>query len=272
MKHPLATRLLAAKDYRAFLRQVVQEEGQERGYRKRLADQAGCQAAYFSQVLKGSVELTPEHADRLAAFWGFNELESEIFLTLVAHGRAGSPSLRERLHTKLERLKDEWLTKDETFQQPELSASDRALLYYSRWTYAAVHVLLTVPSLRTPEALAKHLALEKQEITEALERLEQIGLVEKHGGKWKVKTMSLHAPHGAAAADIHHQNWRVRALEVPEASKRSAVRYTSVHTISAADIAKVREILDHAIREARGVIGPSPEEKGACLLIDYFEV
>lgn len=272
MKHPLASRLLAAKDYRSFLRQVVQEEGQERGYRKRMADQAGCQAAYLSQVLKGSVDLTPEQADRLAVFWELDDAMSEIFLTLVLLGRAGSPGLRERLRTKLEALKEEWRERDATFQQPELSASDRALLYYSRWTYTAVHVLLTIPNLRTVDALARHLSLAKAEIAEALERLEQIGLIEKDGAKWKVKTMSLHAPQGAAAADIHHRNWRVKALGISEAEAGSAVRYTSVHTLSAADMVRVREIMDNAIRESRRVIEPSPEEVGACLVVDYFRV
>jgi uncharacterized protein (TIGR02147 family) len=272
MKHPLITRLLDAKDYRSFLLEVVAEEGKERGYRKRLADQAGCQPAYLSQVLKGNVELTPEQAERLCGFWQLGDAEGEIFLTLVLLGRAGSPGLRQRLQRNLETLKEQWKKSDATFLQPDLSASDRALLYYSRWTYSAVHVLLTVPNLRTVEALTKHLNLEKNEILEALNRLEQIGLAEKDGTKWKVKQMSLHAPQGAAAADIHHRNWRVRAMERSEAGGGTAVRYTSVHTLSAADLGRVREILDKAIRETREVIEPSPEEKGACLLVDYFEL
>lgn len=272
MKNPLLTRLLAAKDYRAFLKSLVAEEGKERGYRKRLADQAGCQPAYLSQVLAGAVELTPEQAERLCGFWGFDELEAEIFLNLVLQGRAGTPGLRQRLHRKVENLRAEWKERDATFSQPELSASDRALLYYSRWTYSAVHVLLTVPALRTSDALAKHLSLSKAEVTEALDRLKQLGLAEREDGKWKVTSMSLHAPQGAAAADIHHRNWRVRALERSEEVGSSAVRYTSVHTLSAADLGKVREFLDEAIRKSRDVITPSPEEKGACLLIDYFEL
>lgn len=272
MKNPLISRLLAAKDYRQLLRQVVAEEGKERGYRKRLADQAGCQPAYLSQILAGNVELTPEQAERLCGFWGLAELEADIFLTLVAQGRAGSPGLRSRMQRKLEVLKKQWREQDATFSQPELSASDRALLYYSQWIYSAVHVLLTVPELQTVEALAKHLNVEKGQAQEALVTLEKIGLVEKQGGKWKVTQMMLHAPQGAAAAHIHHRNWRVRAMERPESGKGTAVRYTSVHTISAADLVKVREILDEAIRKSREVIGPSPEEKGACLLVDYFEL
>jgi hypothetical protein len=50
------------------------------------------------------------------------------------------------------------------------------------------------------------------------------------------------------------------------------VRYTSVHTLSAADMVRVREIMDNAIRETRRVIEPSPEEVGACLVVDYFLV
>jgi uncharacterized protein (TIGR02147 family) len=272
MKHPLMNRLLGAKDYRTFLRQVVSEEGKERGYRKRLADEAGCQPAYLSQILAGRVELTPEQADRLARFWGLAELEGEIFLTLVSLGRAGSPGLRERLGARLESLKAEWQEHDASFEQPELSVSDRALLYYSHWAYTAVHVLLTVPKLRTAEALAKHLRMEVGEISDALERLEQIGLAEKQGGKWKATQATLHAPQGAAAAEVHHRNWRVKALDLSESDHRTSVRYTSVHTLSVEDRAKVKEILDQAIRATRRTIEPSPEELGACLIVDYFEL
>lgn len=272
MKHPLINRLMNSKDYRSFLRQVVNEEGKERGYRKRLADEAGCQPAYLSQILAGRVELTPEQADRLTRFWGFTEIEGDIFLTLVNLGRAGSPGLRDRLGARLESLKAEWQERDATFEQPELSISDRALLYYSHWTYTAIHVLLTVPKLRTPEALAKHLRMETSEISAALERLEQIGLAESQGGKWEATQATLHAPHGAAAAEVHHRNWRVKALDLSESDSRTSVRYTSVHTLSSNDRIKVKEILDQAIRATRRTIEPSPEELGACLVIDYFEL
>jgi len=84
--------LLAAKDYRSFLLSVVEDPEKTRGYRKRLADEAGCQPSYLSQMLKGSVELTLEQAERLCGFWKLDELEAEIFLNLVLMGRAGSPS------------------------------------------------------------------------------------------------------------------------------------------------------------------------------------
>ena len=50
------------------------------------------------------------------------------------------------------------------------------------------------------------------------------------------------------------------------------MRYTSVHTLSAEDRGKVKEILDQAIRATRRTIEPSPEEIGACLVVDYFEL
>lgn len=272
VERSLSQRLLAAKDYRVFLRQVVAQEGLERGYRKRLADHAGCQAAYLSQVLKGNVELTPEQAERLCVFWEFDECLSEIFLTLVLHGRAGTPSLRQRLALRLEKLREEWRSREKTFQKPELSAGDRALIYYSDWRHSAIHMLLTVASLRTPAALAAHLHLQEAEVKAILEDLAKIDVVVKENGLWRVKQMQIHAPVGAATAAVHHRNWRTKALALPESRNRVPLRYTSVHSLSAEDFKRVREILDRAIRDTRQVIEPSAEETVACLLVDYFEV
>jgi hypothetical protein len=42
------------------------------------------------------------------------------------------------------------------------------------------------------------------------------------------------------------------------------------HTLSLSDYSKICDLIEQLTREARAIIEPSPEEIGACLVIDYF--
>lgn len=262
---PLKKQLFRSNDYRYYLKAVVAELGQKRGYKKDLAASAGCQPAYLSQVLAGKAELTPEQAEKLCRFWNLNEIESEYFFTMVLLGRAGTPTLQERLRTTLGRLRVKWEKKQGSYETEALPATDRAFVYYSNWLHSAIHVLLTVPKLRNARALADHLRVKQSEVEKALRQLESTGLVLRTEKGWTVTRAQIHSPEADLSAALHHRNWRLKGLDAA-----SAVRYTSVHTLSKADFLKVRDLLDEAIRRTRSVIDPSPEEMGACLLVDYF--
>jgi uncharacterized protein (TIGR02147 family) len=269
---PLQRLLFTSSHYRDFLLGMIRELGKERGYKKKLADCAGCQPAYFSQVLAGDADLTPEHAEKLGQFWDLGELESDCFFTLVLFGRAGTASLRQRLERKLEGYRREWKSRKTASGEESLDEPDRAALYYSHWLYSAVHTLLSVPAYRTVEALARHLHRPKEEIAEVLADLERIGLVMSTEHGFAPTQARIHAESQSAHAEGHHKNWRTHALDAGRAGRRNYVRYTSVHTLSKADAIKVKDLVEQLIRESRKLIAPSPEETGACLVIDYFPV
>ncbi len=270
MEVVLKRKLMRSPTYLAFLQGVIRAQATSRGYKKTLAEIAGCQPAYLSQVLQGKAHLTPEQAERLSTYWNLDLVESDIFFQLVLLGRAGTPSLRDRLNQKLKALRHQWEKKDETFAQPALNEAEKAGIYYSNWLYSALHILLTVPSLRTVDALASHLGQEATLIDKALKRLEKIGLVIKSEKGWQVTQASVHSPESSISSESHHRNWRVQALQKADIERKAGVRYTSMHTLSGSDFQKICEILDESIRRTRAVIEPSPEELGACLIIDYF--
>lgn len=267
---PLQRQLFSTKNYRTFIRKMIESQEGKRGYKKRLADCAGCQAAYLSQVLAEKAELTPEQAERLCQFWALSQLESEYFFQLVNLARAGTASLRERISLRLLEVKSEWQNKNSSFEKASVSEPDSAALYYCHWLHSAIHVLVTVPALATAAALAKHLQQSESVVKEALEDLRRIGLVVETEGRWRTTQGQIHAAQKDFFAELHHKNWRLKALEPRKGGKKIGIRYTSVHTISEADFLKLRDLLDEAIRNSRKLIEPSPEETGACLVIDYF--
>lgn len=259
-------------DYRSFLSLALNEESTERGYKKRVADSIGCQPAYLSQVLQKSVHLTPEQGEKLCHLWSLNDVESEYFFHLLLLGRAGTESLRERLTRKLTLLRNQWQKKEATYNQPSLQEMDRAFFYYSQWLHSAIHILLTIPQLQTSESLAAHLKIDLKEINKALNYLEKIGMVLKNENRWTVTQASIHSPEENLSTEMHHRNWRLQSIERGANKDNQSVRYTSIHTISNADFEKIRELLDQMIRNSRKIIAESPEEIGACMILDYFSL
>lgn len=265
MKLAVKNQLMRSMDYVAFLAQALEERG-EKG---QLAEVAGCQPAYLSQVLAGRAHLTPEHAERISTHWDLDALESEYFFNLVLLARAGTASLRARLTAKLKDLRREWSRRGETFAKPSLSAADRALIYYSDWLVSAVHMLLTMPRVKTAEAVAERLDVEPARVLTACHQLEKIGLITAVDKGWRVTDASVHAPDPSVESEMHHRNWRLHSLQH---SEHRSVRYTSVHTLSLADFQKITDVLDAAIQRTREIIEPSREDVAACLIMDYFRL
>jgi len=270
LSEAIRRQLFEIKDYREFVKSVLDEEGQARGYRKQIADKIGCQPAYFSHVMTERAELTPEHAEKLCGFWELTDLESEYFFNLVLVGRAGTASLRERLEARLYEIKDLWESQSETFGKPSLSEHDQANLYYSHWLNSAIHLLLTVPGFQTVDALAKHLRKTPEEITHSLSQLEGAGLVKKTPTGWTPGRVQIHAAQKEFFAEIHHKNWRAQALEVKFGLFSSAMRYTSIHSLSKVDYVKIQDLTSELVQKSRQIIESSPEEMAAALVIDYF--
>ncbi len=92
-------------DYKKYLRHQVAHNRDIRGYQTNLAEAAGCQRAFISQVLTSHINLTPDHAAALCSFWRFSDDESDFFMDLVALGRAGTEKLRGNLNRRLSKIK-----------------------------------------------------------------------------------------------------------------------------------------------------------------------
>lgn len=266
----LKTKLFDERDYRHFLKLVLADQASTFGYKSLLSEHAGCQPAYFSQVMAEKAELTPEHAERLCSFWGLNDPETDYFFHLVLLGRAGSISLRKRLEKKLAEIRKDWKTEKATFGKKSVEGPSKSMIYYSHWMHSAVHLLLTIPALQNEKALAKHLKKSEPEILSVLKKLEQAGLVEKDGNIWRALQVQIHAAEEDFFAEVHHKNWRAQALEVRNENTQDVIRYTSVHSLSKNDFIKIQGMIAEMIQNSRLTIEASPEEMGACLLIDYF--
>jgi uncharacterized protein (TIGR02147 family) len=256
-------------DYKVLLRERIEHSG-ERGVITKLAEAAGCQRSYLSQVLNTHVHLTPDQALGVAEFFGFNEDETTYFLALVDHARASSPALRARLKRICDSLRKKHEDLESRLETPVIQASEQDLVYYSTWVPAAVHIAVSIPDLQTPAALAHHLQLPEALIEATLHTLEQMQLVKRKGTRWVYAGAERHLSKRSALVPLHHSNWRQRAIVSSQAQVTDAYHYTGISSVSRQDYQEIKDRLLEVTEKIRIQISSSREEELVCLNIDFF--
>lgn len=259
-------------DFKRYLFAVVDLNSNVYRYKAQLAEAAGCQRSYLSQVLNGDAMILPEHAMGLAHFWKLSTQESEYFLTMVLYARAGSKALKDHLKEKLmnARKDQEDLVKriSDKVVLPEASAA----IFYSNWQYLAINVLISIPQFRSVQAIAQRLSLSEDVIKKSLRDLEKLGLVYNSGGNWMATNSTLHVPRDSQFNSLNHSHWRKKAVENSFLAEEGSVHYTSVCTLSRDDVIKIKELVLQLIDGSRKIVAPSQEEELYCLTCDWFRI
>ena len=258
-------------DYRKFLVTALDSGAeQKRGARARLSESIGCQPSYLSQVFKGQADLSLEQADRANRFFEHTDEESEYFLLLVSLGRAGSESLREQLGRQAKRIRDRHQTAGHRLATKDKLADEHRRIYFGNWQYAAVAMALTVPTLRTKEAICEQLKIPGRRVSEILKFLVEAGLAKSEQGAFSPGTTWLHLGDDPELATRDHISWRLKAMQSFDSLSPADLRYSSVASLSESDFRAIKAKLIHALEEIRATIKDSKEEKVCTLIVDFF--
>jgi uncharacterized protein (TIGR02147 family) len=260
--------------YKDFLRAYLESLPHKgHGERSKIAIALRCQSAYLSQVMKGDAELSLEQGDLLSGYLNLNEEEAEFLLLLIDLGRAGTRSLSDRLMRRIQKIRD-FRSQLKNRIKPRGSLTLEAQTeYYSSWIYGAVHLMVSIPGLRTRESLLKATKLQSDELNRILDFLCETGLLVSEGGRFKPGNTILHLPNDSKLIKQHHGNWRNRAVESITHEKKHDLHFTSVASFAYADVPTVRDILLKTIDQIRAVIKKSePEDCVFSYGMDLFEV
>ncbi|MCM0605949.1 MAG: TIGR02147 family protein [Xanthomonadaceae bacterium] len=261
-------------DYREYLLAwIASRPNKGRGLRVSIAETIHSPVSHVSQVLKGISNLSFEQAEGLNELLGHSTEQADYFLLLVQLQRAGTPKLRARLKTQIEKARAKRLVlKDRLGVKSELSREDQ-VIFYSSWHYVAVHILLTIPEFQTKEKIARHLKLSLKRVTEILEFMMNLGLAELKNGKYIVGTTRIHLGNDSAMITKHHINWRLQAIQSLEREDfLDSLHYSSVVSISCEDVTQIKSVLVKAIENAKNLIRDSKEEELHSFCIDFFRV
>lgn len=264
-----------ATSYKEYLSAKIEENHAVRGYKSRLAEAAGCQNSFLSQVLHGNIDLTPEHAIGLAVFWELAELEREFFLDLVNLARAGTPDLRRHFEHRLRAIRAEYENMGSRFQTHKISDERAAEIYFlaSAWHHSAIHTIIGIPRFRTPKAIARRLNLPEDVVLQSLECLESLGLCKRENEEWAPSTNYVIIPKGSPLWVTHHSNWRQRGVfhaSSMDPDERHALHHTAIYTSDQQTIEKVRDLAKQFLEDVRKVVSESTEEDIFTINLDFF--
>lgn len=246
------------RDYKAYLADII-DKSEGRGIKASIADAAGCQRSFISQVLNGHVHLTLDHAIGVAHFLRLSPSEVEFFYSMVGEARAATPTLKRFYKDRMRSLKKEG---ENLSQRLKTTSSDAGLSeYYSTWKFGAIHILCTIPEFQTVATISRKLKLQPVEVELYLNRMKSMGLVKNKGEVWKVTQAEIHLPKNHFMTFINHRNWRDKNLQ--EASERpdENVTYSAVYSMSRDDFEKLKELAIEFLNQSRSIVAPSKEEE-----------
>lgn len=261
------------RDYKAYLKYwIAKKPGKGRGIQTQIANQIGCQTGYVSQILTSNANFSLEQAEGVNQYMGHTYEEGHFFLLLVELTRAGTNDLKKRFQIEIEKILHQRLIfKDRVDIKKSLEPVDQAT-YYSSWYYAAIHVAVSVPTLRTRDAIIAYFGLTIETANEALTFLTSVGLLEKHGDQYIQGVARLFLGKDSPMIKKHHTNWRLQAMHALDLGIDKNLHFSTVVSLSKSDLLAIKEKLVKAIEETRAIIKDSKEEKVCCFNLDFFDL
>lgn len=248
------------------------ERSQRRGIKSKMAKTLRCQPTYISQILYGSANLSLEQAETLNGFLEHAKDESDFFLLLVQHDRAGSKRLKAYFEEKIEEcLKSRLKLTTRLGGTNELTELEKSK-YYSSWRYAALHIGVTVPALQTREALSHFFRLPLPVVTETLTFLVSCGLIEEREGRFKAVIEFVRLGNESHNIIKHHTNWRTQAIDSLDREEISDLHYSGVLSVSEKDAIVLKNKFLEFIAENASLVQKSNSETVYAMCLDLFQL
>lgn len=262
--------LFSSKDYPSFLLEWLNRQDRQHGLKSEMAKAMDCQNAHLTRVLRGEAHLTMDQAFRLSQHLGLSKAESQFFLKLVEHDRAGDPQYRLHLKKDMEQIKRDQENLSKRFQQSSLGDFEKEMTYYSSWHWIALHFITEIPRFQGVREIADKLGLSEDYVHRSLQVLEKFKLVKRNSKRWTLNTGSIHLPKTSPLNSVQHGNWRSRAVLKSQDPDGDGLHFTVVQTISHADFERIKQMLLEAIDRYRAIAKPSEPEDLICFNCDFF--
>lgn len=259
------------KDYKLYLQWIESQRPHKgRGFRAEMARSANCQTAYVSQVLNGQAHFSLEQGHAINKMLLHNKEEAQFFLTLIEYARAGTRDLKTYFLELIEEQVQKYLNLKKRFKIKEVLTEEDQSIYFSEWTYAAIHMAITIPQLQKAKTISEFLQISERKTLKVLNFLLSKGLIQETKEGYKLGTIRMHIGSDAAMINKHHTNWRMQALKALENENENELHYSSVVSLSYEDVLKIKSSLVKEIDSFNGTVKDSKEETIYCLTLDFF--
>ncbi|MBX3040110.1 MAG: TIGR02147 family protein [Bdellovibrionaceae bacterium] len=258
-------------DYKAYVNEWVSAQPKQGfGEYRRMATSLQISTTMVSQVFKSDKHLSLELASDLCDYLRMDEDETEYFLLLVDHARAGSHKLQKRFERQIKARQEKAKKLENRVKATELGIEEKSV-FYSSWIYQGVRMLTDLQEYDDADAIAKRLNLPKNQIQKVLDFLIQNQLVMKERNSLKLGNARTHVGSSSPLVSRHHQNWRLQGLTKMVQADEDQFFYTAPMTLSSEVANWIRQELPSIVERINAKVIPSPSETVRCLNIDWFE-
>ncbi|WP_408098897.1 TIGR02147 family protein [Peredibacter sp. HCB2-198] len=257
-------------DYKDYIKSVLASKGH--GSRLLFAEALNCQSAYITRVLNHDAHLSLEQAVDASAFFELTQDEEDFFLLLVQFAKAGTKRLKDMSRKKIKEIREKRaLLSNRINIKDELDEVMQAK-YYSKWYYAAIHILITIPEYRDKKSISSYLGLPMSVVNEATDFLIETGLIAASKEGFNSGKGRIFLKGDSPFITQHHENWRMRAIENINLSGKNNIHFSSVYSLSKKDFEQIKEKLLTHLQEVREIVRPSKEEELCVLTLDFFSL
>lgn len=258
-------------NYKAYIQDFISQMPHNgRGQYRKLAEHLGVNSTAVSQIFNGPRDLTPEQGLKIASYLGLAQLETKYFINLIQKERAGTFELKNYFIEEEKKLLNESKSiKSRIHEHKEISENDKAR-FYSDWYYSAIRMASAIPKFESVDHIAEHFGLNRSVIQKAVTFLLETGLCVEKNGQLQVGPQSTHLTSDSPLINNHRRNWRIKGLEQINHRFEEDLFYSSPMSLSEEDFVLIREELVSVITKVLKKVQKSPEQKLACLNIDWF--
>jgi uncharacterized protein (TIGR02147 family) len=258
-------------DYKAFLKRYIENLPRKgRGEINKIAAHIRVHPTFISQVFRGDKDLTAEHAYHLCPYLGLQPLESDYFIYMVQHERAGTAEFKKYYRKKLDEIRKSSLHIANRLAKHHTLTDHERSIFYSNWIYLYVWLFTSIGKGQTIENVAEQLAIARAKASEILNFLKTAQLCVEDKGWFQMKSQHVHLEFGSPFLSRHHMNWRMKAMQRSDDLGEEEMMFTSPISISKKDFGRIREELVNVIKSTSAIIKESPAEDVACLNLDLF--
>ena len=260
------------KTYKAYLGHKTEKQSGSWGVKSKLATAINCQSAYLSQVMNGNADLSLEQSLKVCDYFNFSDDEKKFFLLLVQKDRAGTADLKKYFTEQIDEILSKRLVVMERLGAANKLSDEDKTTYYSAWYFSAIHMALSVPDLRTKNALKDFFNLSAQRVNQAIDFLLSVGLVQQKGDSYSMGGASIRLGNDTSLILRHHANWRTQALESLERELMTDLHYSGVFTLSKSDVLKIKDIMLEQLKSNLEIVRESKEEEVYVMNLDFFSL
>lgn len=263
--------LFESEDYREYLRNWIRSLPKNgRGEINKIAGLLNVNPTVISQTLSGVRDFSAEQTLELTDYMGLSELEADYFSTLVQIERASTKKLKDRLRSKVLKLRAESLQVAKRIQEHRsLSETDRAR-FYSNSIYAKVRLYCDVNGGQTLEAIRERFHLSRAKTQEILSFLISTRLCVEVAGVYRMGPQTTHLEATSPFITKHHTNWRLEAIHRAQDLPAEELMFSAPMSLSKEDFSRLRESMVTYIKTVIGEVKDSKSEDVACFNLDFI--